>query len=101
MTQYADEALTIKVNGYDVSEADGIHITFSQPSALVSPLDITDVEISGNSVVVALSQIQTGKFNPDLPLQIQANFFANGKRTASDIAKIPVKSNLLRRIIDA
>lgn len=98
MRRFCDVPVTITVTGYDCTAMQEIHITFRQGDM---EIDITDVTVgSSSSLSLILTQEQTEKFKYGADVFAQLNYIdANGLRKASDIVKIGVYDNLLRRIL--
>ena len=101
MRTYTDVPVTITVDGYDMTAATNIHVTFKQGSRLV---DVNDVTVgSATSLSLVLTQQQTAMFRAGTDIiEVQLNFIdANGRRKGSEIAALSADDNLLRRILHA
>ena len=96
--QFTDADIVIDVDGGTLSNLHGFHVTFSQGHTVV---DTTDVIIASDTqIVVPLSQVQTGRFSDQSPVEVQLNYFtAANKRKKSNTVTLDVGSNLLRRIV--
>lgn len=98
MRTYTDVPVTITVDGYDMTAATNLHVTFRQGGTVV---DIADADVgSATSVTLVIPQTMTAKFRDGAPVSVQINFIgADGRRRASEIATLTAEDNLLRRII--
>lgn len=98
MTAYTDAPITITLEGGSLTGATDVHVTFSQPFAIV---DVTDAEVlDANNLQLTLMQEQTGSLKMAESCDIQVNWLdSNNKRKATDIATIPVLRNLLERVL--
>lgn len=100
MTKYTDARIGLSISGANVRDATDIHVTLKQGDTLI---DITEVEISENSLFVNLTQEQTKLFSVSSPygakIEIQVNMFVAGKRIATNIAKVNALENLLEVVL--
>lgn len=97
MTQYTDASSTFTVNGgLDLTSITQPHLTFRQGETVV---DVTDITILDATHFTAdLSQAQTARFKIGTA-KVQLNFFVNGKRDKTEVAKIDIDENLLKRVL--
>lgn len=99
MRQYTDVPLTGHVEGVDLQQASELHLTFRQGTV---EIDLTgnDLTVLGaHDLIAFLRQEQTAMLSADSAVSVQINAIVGGIRKASDVATVPVGSNLLRRLI--
>lgn len=99
MRQYTDVPLTVHVEGTDLTQASELHLTFRQGTV---ELDLTgdDLTVLGtHDLTAVLRQEQTARLSANSAVSVQINAIVGGIRKASDVATVPVGSNLLRRLI--
>lgn len=91
--------LTFTQEGLDLTSAHNVYVTFSS-GAVVLTKSGEDLDIGEKTIGVYLTQGETGKFKTG-DVAIQANWTTlNGDRTASEMAKIRVDENLLKRVVE-
>ncbi len=99
MRQYTDVPLTVHVEGTDLQQASELHLTFRQGTV---ELDLTGYDLTvlgAHDLTAFLRQEQTARLSADSAVSVQINAMVGGIRKASDVATVPVGSNLLRRLI--
>lgn len=103
MKPYTDAALTIHLNGADLSTAQEIHVTLEQNDRLVDTAEVTATSdgAGGSYIVAEFTQAQTSRLRDDVAVKCQPNWIdANGRRPQPpNPVTIPVGDQLLRRII--
>lgn len=88
--------LTFTEAGLDLTQASGVYVTMSSGKTKLTKTG-ADLDISEKQIVVSLTQEETGRFG--LVVEIQANWLVNGKRIASDIARVSISDQLLNEVI--
>lgn len=84
--------------GYSFDDASNVYVTLQQNSNTLTKSG-SDLEISGNTVDVYLTQRDSLMFSPGT-LSVQMNVtFPGGQRACTEIAKIAVKDNLLPQVL--
>ena len=101
MIQWTDAPLTAHVDGVDLTAVTDIHLTFVQNEIEIDYTTETGLTVLGaNDLSLTIDQERTGGLRAGIPVLAQLNFInANNKRRATTQTKIPVGSNLLRRLI--
>lgn len=101
MTKWSDAELTLTVPEADLSQADEIHVTIAQGDRYAVDIEVDPAEVVGqHDLQVRLTQRQTSGFRLNPPTtEIQVNFMVGGIRKATEIVSVPVKDNLLRKVI--
>lgn len=90
---------TFEEDGLNLTEAHNVYVTFEQRSMSLTKSG-EDLEIEPKQITVYLSQEETLQFSTGL-VEIQANWtMANEKRACSEVVKIELSKQLLRRVIE-
>lgn len=127
--QYTTPTLPLFIPGMQIADADSIYVTFetqdsssytterrckhgnildgeadcenggSFPNTFTGSDIIVTEDESGTTILVPLSQEQTGKLIPGTSIKAQVNWIKNGKRYATEKASIPVTDNLLKVVL--
>lgn len=101
MIQWTDAPLTVHVDDVDLTAVSDIHLTFTQNEIELDYTTENGLTVLGaHDLSLTIDQERTGGLRAGIPVLVQLNFInANNKRRATTQTKIPVGSNLLRRII--
>ena len=102
MIQYTTPTLPLEVKGVDLTPYE-VYVSIAQSR---HELELHDVEVTYDSeskvttILVALTQEQTGSLRPG-KAKVQVNWVDQvGKRNATTIREVDVLSNLLDRVVE-
>lgn len=101
MIRYTTPTITLYVRHIDLIDEHEVYVTLKQGSVKLTKED-ADVTIADGTmtIVVTLSQTETGQFKANLPVQVQVNWIdSSGIRGATKIATINTFENLLDEVI--
>ena len=101
MYNYTDLTLLLTVNKDYLADQEDIHVTFQKVDGSILDLTLSssDYDITTGVITVDLSQQQTSTILGIISVQV--NGFLNGKRWASNIARVSFNQNLLKQILVA
>ena len=95
----------LEVENVDLTQSD-VYVTYTQGHTV---LTVSNEDIQMETVVVDdhtntlisvyMSQETTAAFKINEDIEVQVNWLTDGKRNATDIAKVGVKRNLLEEVI--
>ena len=103
ITQYTTPPISVKVKDIDITDASYIYVTIKQGTTEVTK-ETTDIiaTVSTTDTVLtfALTQEESGSFDPMAYANIQANWIKGGIRYATEIKQITVNGNLLDEVLE-
>lgn len=98
--RFTDPLIRVKV-AKDLSAADQIFVTFSQSQSHVTKTE-KDLQVSfgedTTTILLRLTQAETGLFSEREPLTVQANWLVGDTRDASGTKKVYLGSQTLREV---
>lgn len=97
ITIYTNFLCPLKFKNTDLSVYDKILATIRQGDISIT---VEPTVVSETMLEVELSQRDTARLTPNKTAEIMCNFWKDGKRTPSEIKKIDVGDNLLRKVIE-
>ena len=97
MVRLTDSSLTLRISGVDLTRSDPVIVTLSQLSTLIEAANVTVAD--AGTLLVNLTQQETGRLQPG-SARIQVNGVRDGKRWATEAAKIELTENLLGRVLE-
>lgn len=100
MRKFTTPTITLVVRGVDLSDKD-VFVTFAQGEN-VTTIENPDATFDGEdtTILVPLSQVQTGGFTVGT-VDVQVNFIdASGNRDATTVKAIGIDRNLLAQVIE-
>lgn len=103
MRRYTTPTLTLRIDGEGLAGCD-VYVTLTQGETEITvtgeECTSVDVDDSGMTVRLQLTQEQTARFEPRKAVRVQANIVdSTGHRFATDIQRVSVWDNLLAEVI--
>ena len=90
--------LTFTEQGLDLTTAENVYVTFKSKMNVITKTG-DSLTVAARSIIVHLTQMETGKFCPG-DIEIQANWTtASGDRAASKIVAYHIDRQLLTEVI--
>lgn len=103
MRRYTTPVLRLYVSGHDFTNAEA-HVTIRQKCLefeIVADSVTYDPEEDRTTLLVPLTQEQTGMLDPRNPAKVQVNFvWPDGARNATTVRSVNVSDNLLDRVVE-
>ena len=104
MKRYTTPTIELRIEGEDLEDCD-VYVTLAQGAKKITvtgdELTLLDVDSTGMTAKLVLTQEQTAGFRTDSSVMVQANVIdSTGHRSATGIKKVNVWNNLLDKVIE-